>query len=352
MESIKHNSVLRKQKWFYRSAVATLVGLILVFLAGSLVKATDSGMGCPDWPKCFGHLIPPMDSSAVYFNPETDYFEGQMIIEGNSLWKAKLDFKSESEFNTEQWELFETHDYATYNPVNTAIEYINRLVSVLLGLTALAMVFFSFQYRGTKNIIPLLSTFVLFLIGFEAWLGRLVVDSVLAPRIITLHLFAGYLLILTTSLLIGLVAPLSEANYSRKGKIYFTIAFLLLLIQLVLGTQLREVFDELYQTTAADRSDWIAIADLKFLVHRSFSLVYALFLILAAVQFKEDLFSNPQLKKSALIIAGMVLLEILSGVIMEHLNIPRFAQPMHVLVSSILFAAHSYTCVLVFRRKV
>ena len=274
-----------------------------------------------------------------------------MIIQGHSLWKAKTNFVSGVAFNLNNWELFETHDYATYNPVHTAIEYINRLVSVLLGFTALGMLLTSFTYWKSKKTIPLLSVLVVLLIGFEAWLGRLVVDSVLAPRIISLHLFAGYALIFITSMILGQFSASTNILFSKKGKWFFTIAFVLLLIQLLLGTQLREVFDDLHQSDAVDRSQWIDIANIKFLIHRSFSLVYALFLILAAIQFNKHKYAIDRLRKSAVLMGCMVVLEVISGVIMEHLNIPRFAQPLHVLVSSVLFAAHSYTCVIIFRNN-
>jgi cytochrome c oxidase assembly protein subunit 15 len=100
---------------FLRWARYSLILVYLVILAGAVVRATGSGMGCPDWPKCFGFWIPPTDVSQLPSNYQKIYAE---------------------------------HSYADnhFNPLKTWIEYINRLLGALLGLFVLALFFLSFRF--------------------------------------------------------------------------------------------------------------------------------------------------------------------------------------------------------------
>ena len=109
----------------------------LVVLAGSVVRMTGSGMGCPDWPKCFGHLIPPTEMDQVIWKPDTDFKKGMMIVQGDRLLVAQSDLRTSSEFWAENWAPYTRHDYAIFNAFHTWTEYINRLIGALAGLPIL-----------------------------------------------------------------------------------------------------------------------------------------------------------------------------------------------------------------------
>ncbi len=52
-------------RWFRTLTVITLVATVLLIAMGSTVRNTDSGMGCPDWPLCYGKLLPPLEFTAI-----------------------------------------------------------------------------------------------------------------------------------------------------------------------------------------------------------------------------------------------------------------------------------------------
>ena len=78
-----------------------LVLIYLVIVAGSVVRMTGSGMGCPDWPKCFGYLIPPTERTQLEWQPQREFKKDQIIIVGESLKVAKGDFTTGSTYAEE-----------------------------------------------------------------------------------------------------------------------------------------------------------------------------------------------------------------------------------------------------------
>ena len=167
----------KREQRFQNLLLLTIILVYLLILAGGIVRATGSGMGCPDWPKCFGRWIPPTEFSQLPPNYQ-------------EIYGAKL--KGEVEFNA----------------VKTWIEYANRLLGVLVGFSVFGTLLASLTYWKSKKAVVLGSLVAFFLVGANGWLGSRVVATELAQYMITAHLLLAVLVVF--ALLFVLVR-------SRKG---------------------------------------------------------------------------------------------------------------------------------------
>jgi len=148
---------------FPRIVQITVISLYLIFLAGAIVRMTGSGMGCPDWPKCFGYYIPPTSEEQITWKPNTEFEKGFIIVKNELLFVAENDIKTSSEFNEENWTNYTKHDYSKFNKYHTWTEYINRLVSVLAGFVFLFLIYGASKFwkENKKNTITSFYCFLL-----------------------------------------------------------------------------------------------------------------------------------------------------------------------------------------------
>ena len=315
----------------------TIVSIFLIIVAGSLVRMTGSGMGCPDWPKCFGYLIPPTSVDQLEWGKEKEFFEGQMIIYDQQLWSANSNFISSEVYNKENWVLYTKHDYAVFNPFHTWMEYINRLIGAVSGLLTLMMFVMSFRYWNIKRKIVFLSGMTVFLMGFQAWLGATVVFSVLQPVQITIHMLMALVILALMVYLISEVPDLSSEKhiiFDKRLNQFLKIAIVLSLIQITLGTQVRQLIDEIASSlNHIQRKLWIDLVGTTFKVHRSFAI--SLVIINVALFFRNyKLNYRYQLVN---FISALVFLEVFSGIILTYFDMLALMQPIHLIVASLLF---------------
>lgn len=337
-----------ENKGFVKLCWATLIVIYMVIIAGSVVRMTGSGMGCPDWPKCFGYLIPPTEESQVIFHPNSDYFKGQMIVHGDSLLSAKHDFVSSNQLNIQNWETYEKHDYAIFNPAHTWTEYINRLVGAVSGLFMLAVLIWSFVLffqKRTSIWLPLLSFFGVILLGFQAWLGKTVVDSNLQAEKITAHMFGAIALIAVVLLIIRLARKKMPQIYPSIKQLAF-ISLILLLVQVYFGTDFRVYVDDASGHQGSVGQFFPEIFEtFSFKLHRSFAWVVLIGFI--ALFYKAYKANKWLLAFTS--IAFFLTLEIALGIGMAHFKFPFLTQPLHLLSSMILFG--NLFWILLFRKE-
>ena len=323
---------------FYRLTKISLVLIYIVIIAGAFVRMTGSGMGCPDWPKCFGFYIPPTEKSQILFKPNSDYNKGQMIIYNQEeLLVAKSNFKSDTSLNLNNWEVYDKHNYIIFNPLHTWIEYINRLIGAISGIPILLFTILSIVYYKKFRHLTLISVLTVFAMGLQAWLGKTVVDSNLAGYKITMHMLMALFIV---ALLIYLVYSGSKRVVKTNKTFKFLIIFglFLTLIQIVLGTQVRQFVDEQAQLNYYNKSDWFNEIPIVYEYHRIFSIIVigvntALFLI------------NKQLSlgnKYINYVMILLLFEIIIGVSMFYFDFPFGTQTAHLVLASIIFGLQFY----------
>lgn len=329
------NGILRMKsnRWILFFAKLSLISSLLVVLAGSVVRMTGSGMGCPDWPKCFGYLIPPTDAEQVTWRPDKSFQKGQMIVHNEALWSAKESFTTTSQYDQNNWEKYTRHDYATFNAAHTWTEYINRLVGAFTGLPVFITFVLSLFYFKRNWLIPVLAASVLFLLGFEAWLGKVVVDGNLVPHQITIHMFGALAIVAVLLLLIKKLNDQS-LNWQLESKFRWLIlgAAVLTLIQFLIGTGVREQVDILSKLGVL-RGDILDGLPVVYTVHKSFSL----FVLTVNALVLLKLFSNNKSWQLKLWLV-VLLLEPTVGIGMAYLDFPTWMQPMHLMLAFLLFA--------------
>lgn len=327
-------------KHFRKLAKIALILVYLVIIAGAVVRMTGSGMGCPDWPKCFGYYIPPTDESVLEWQTNTAFKKGQIIIHDEALKSAKSDFTTTEKYNENNWVNYTKHDYAIFNVWHTWIEYINRLFGALAGIATLILAIVSFGYWKKSKRITILSWLVVFGMGFQAWLGATVVYSLLAPVKITLHMLMALVIV---GFLLYLIYYTSNTRLSNNGHkklaILFSAALVLTLIQIVLGTQVREFVDhqaDLFGDAAKHK--WLSDATIQFYIHRSFSVIVVVLNIYIAYLITKLKIGFQKIKWVLI----LLFIEVISGMSMYYIDFPFGTQTIHLVIAALLFGVQFY----------
>jgi cytochrome c oxidase assembly protein subunit 15 len=285
-------------------------------------------MGCPDWPRCFGKWVPPTDVSEL----PSDY---------KSVFTAHRDKKNQKfarYLNALGMEATansiladpSVQEEADFNPVKTWIEYVNRLVGVVIGFLIFAIFVSSLRFWKTIKRLPLVAGLTFVLVGFQGWIGSVVVSTNLTPWVITVHMFLALVIV---ALLIYMV---SESSFGKEinsslGFWWLLASMAVLLVQILLGTQVREAIDRV--ASIAAREAWIANLGTEFIIHRSFSWI----VLILHVGLILKLHKTQGSKAFALTLILLILGTILTGLCMAFFAVPPFLQPIHLLLATATF---------------
>jgi cytochrome c oxidase assembly protein subunit 15 len=294
-----------KVKSFRTILWISIVITYLLILVGAAVRATGSGMGCPDWPKCFGQYIPPTDVSQLPAN-----YKEVFKVEGKEI--------------------------ADFNAFHTWVEYLNRLLGVVEGFAILGLLIAAFRIRKNHKKLWIGSVFTFILVLIIGWVGSKVVSSNLAPAKITLHMI---LALAMSFMLVGMLFLVNAKNDNKKTRVdkgifYFFIAyFILTLLQIILGTQVRQQIDVIaIQLQNTHREVWMENLDEVFTFHKLMALLL-LFAFIAAYLFwrrKIDSKLNVFFRMALVVL----ILEFIIGDTLSR-SMPAALQPFHLFIANV-----------------
>ena len=286
-------------KFFFRSAfISTILSYLLIFVGG-LVRVSGSGLGCPDWPKCFGRWVPPTSIEQI---------------------PAHI-------------------DPTAFNIVLAWIEYGNRMLGVIVGISILLMTIIAVIYFKKNSKILLSSLLSLFLVIANGGLGAIVVSSVLNPFIVSLHMILA--LFLVSVLSYATIESYKLINtqkftgifLSKKISISLIALWIFIVIEILLGTGIRTNIELIaIDNPLLSKGELLDSLNSYKYLHSilGFSLLFLSFYL--CYLFKDDFLGLS--KQLVLFIFGMIIFQIFLGELMIFFELPQLTRLFHTWGSS------------------
>jgi cytochrome c oxidase assembly protein subunit 15 len=284
---------------FQRFALASTLATYFLIFVGGLVRVSGAGLGCPDWPKCFGRWIPPLSYDQVPVG----------------------------------------FDSSTFNITLAWIEYINRLVGMITGLLILITALLAIKnYRRSKQIlIP--SILAAILVAVQGWYGSVVVKSQLMPTTVSVHMLLALIIV---SLLIYVThnsyyLSTAESNAKRlPQRKWLLYLWVISIIQIVLGASIRSkieiIWGEYPLLTVGDVLSRVGIISY---IHIFLGILLAFFTLLTGQKILKSEKLSLISRKCVWLLFVLIVLQILIGMNLQVIGLPPFLQVFHLWIASI-----------------
>ncbi|TAN67199.1 MAG: signal recognition particle-docking protein FtsY [Methylobacter sp.] len=193
---------------FRRITLFSVVLALIVIIIGSYVRLSGAGLGCPDWPGCYGQVIP------------FDFAQGKVSGHADFIAEAAKAFPGQTPDIALAWK-----------------EMSHRYLAAILGMAVLLLALFSWREQQNRLAVITAALILLVLVGLQATLGMLSVKLHVMPIVVTGHLLLG---MMTFWLLfwLHLRVNLKESLLAVRGSglvIFARFAMAALFIEIALG---------------------------------------------------------------------------------------------------------------------
>jgi len=288
-----------KLRLFYNSAViATILSYLLIFIGG-LVRVSGAGMGCPNWPKCFGRWIPPtnIDQIPSHIDP------------------------------------------TSFNIVLAWIEYGNRSLGVIVGLSIIILNIIAIYYFRKELKLLLSAILSLILVGANGGLGALVVSSVLNPFLVSLHMILALILVSVLSYACiesyKMIHPekFKDIRVNRMLLNSLIIFWVLIFIEILLGTGIRTNLELVsIENPLLSKGELLNALDSYKYLHSV--LGFSLLFLSIYIYLKLRVYKLYIIRFLGVFTLGMIIVQIFLGEMMIFFELPQLTRLFHTWGSS------------------
>ncbi len=284
------------------SIITTAATYFLIFMGG-LVRVSGAGLGCPDWPHCFGRWIPP-----------------------TSVSQLPVDI-----------------DPAQFNFVLAWIEYFNRLCGVLVGFLILITALWAIiKYRNfLKIVIP--AALAAILTAFQGWQGSVVVASELEPVIVSVHMVLALIIV---SLLVFMTHETyytdekqvyTKLTIPRKATFWAGMLWLIGIVQILLGTQIRSALEVIrIEFPLLSGAEWVSKVGLINHLHMTLGVLLVAFSWYVAsmlLKYKEQI--PAVMRQSVVALVLIATAQLFLGLSFILVDVTPLLQLFHLLMASL-----------------
>lgn len=334
------------KKYFIRLNGLSLFFVFMLFAIGGLVRSTGSGMGCPDWPKCFGEYIPPTSADELPSDYQ-DYFRNERMKKTERfvqlLEALGFEEKANAIRNSEQLEA--THEF---NATKAYVEYGNRLWGAITGIVVFLGFLTAFSLIRTDFLVFLYSTLAFIAVFVNALLGAVVVNSNLISGLVSAHFLAAF-----AAICFFILARIryKKTSLGTRQPVYlglFSGALLILIVaQTVIGTDVKSYFEALENGQNAI-INIILTSIPSYPSHRSLAMVVlAITLVQYLLVRRTDI--PAYYKRVTLLIAVLAGAQILFGVSMIYEQMMAISKLFHITLAASIFVLQFYICSLLLK---
>ncbi len=275
---------------FQKLAATTLATAILLVTVGVIVRATDSGLGCPDWPLCYGKLVPPIDDPKAW------------------------------------------------------IEWFHRTIAAVIGFQILGLAALAIRDHRDRPILVWPSLAAVGLVGFQAWLGRETVRLGNSGESVSAHLAAAMLLVgllVFVTVRAGFPARLKARGASQRFTLLAVFAAVATYALLLFGSNV----------TATDSAlvfpDWplmggslvppLTEASSAQVLHRWVAGVVGLIVLCVGVVAWRDRRAHPGLARLAGTAAALFVVQMIIGGLQVMTQLSGWSQTLHLAIAAIIW---------------